>query len=91
MNPHDFFKGAFLVIATGGWWNAKEVVAAMGGREIEVPDAHTKLYYAAKQRKYFLMRGGYGKKEFAVTPECIIPEGITAGEFVKAATGKDAR
>lgn len=89
-----FYREAWLVIAAGGWWTQNEVLEAIPD-ELRARDAHTRLWYMARTG-YLVKRGaapkpgerGTRRLEYAVTPDCHVPTGVTAGRLVEAFVGR---
>lgn len=83
------WRDAWLVVARGGWWTAREVWQELEG-DSTVQDAHQTLYHLTKngyvraRKSQTLKYQGQPLAEYALTPECRIPHGIEVREFQEA-------
>lgn len=78
-----FYREAWLVVAQGGWWKLREIIEQIpSGVEVEQP--HCQMWIMARRYGYFVTRGGKGATEYAVTPECMVPRGITVQRLNEA-------
>jgi hypothetical protein len=81
-----FFRAAWLIIARGGWWKVSDIVAALP-LEIDGWTASALLWAMAHRHQMLATRGHRKDRQYAVTPECRIPKGVTAGDAALALTG----
>ena len=78
-----FYREAWLVVAKGGWWKLREILAEMpSGFEVDQPHSH--LWIMANRYGYMVRRGRHKEAEYAVTPECVVPRGIPVGRLSAA-------
>lgn len=96
----QILKTAWTVIAEGGgWWKPREVIEALRAKGAGAKFDHSHLHnmvvrgYLSKRRipkeqREAREEGGARERiEYAVTKDCRLPGGFTAGEIVKTLTG----
>jgi len=93
-------RSMWLVIARTGWCTLEEVRAESDVVDRisitrRVHDLKARCYVAARpipkeRRAKNTGRGSAQRTEYAVTPDCLVPCGLTAGEVANALLGKSA-
>lgn len=84
-----FYREAWLVAAQGGWWKQDEILEQLpSGCEVDKPS--NRLWIMAKRYSYFATRGEKDSREYAVTPECVTPAGISVRRLSAALVGERA-
>lgn len=96
-----FDRAAWLVIARGGWWRPMEIVEQLPLDLDIAPDAtYSRLWIMAQRHRTLRRRKpetGRAKRgpearisEYAVTPDCLVPRGLSLREIL-AAVGAQPR
>lgn len=86
----DLNRSIWLVLLTkGGWWSA-------GDAEAELQQTSGSLYQRMRKMKMarsldYRPRTRARAAQFAVTPICTVPQGITVGEILQATEAKLTR
>ena len=84
MSASRFYQEAWLAIAKeGGWLTAREVVELLPSG-MELDDFHTRLWCMSRRQGYLAHRGEAKQSEYAVTPGCIAPSGLTVRQIAEA-------
>ena len=80
------WKDVWLTIASGGWWNSREVFINVPPRiEMTQQNVHEALHRMVKCGH--LVKRGDKRKEYAVTPECVVPHGLRVEQVQQAIGG----
>jgi hypothetical protein len=83
-----FYREAWLVVAQGGWWKPREILEQLPvGVECEQP--HSYLWIMANRHHYLARRGNRQTAEYAVTPDCVTPQGLTVAQLGRALIGAE--
>ena len=100
-SPTKFYRDAWLIVAQGGWWKPAEIMAEMPS-DLRDRDAHTRLWYMVRTG-YLVKRevhparrevrkggptGARPRVEYAVTAQCQVPQGLTAGALAQTLMGR---
>lgn len=81
-----FSAAAWLVIAQGGWWTTAEVLASVT-TDMGISGGHRMLWHMANRFGTLAVRGTRFAREYAVTPACKIPQGLTVAQVQAALNG----
>jgi hypothetical protein len=99
--PPSIYKRVWLVVASGGWWRAREIAEAISTDDGVLRGIHNRLakmvddgYLTRREippEKRERCVGARGRPrdsvEYAVTPDCSLPLGIRVSEALKALNG----
>lgn len=78
-----FYREAWLVVAQGGWWKPKDILAALPPGVASGDPSN--LLWTMATRYGYLKRQGYGVNvEYAVTGDCETPRGIPVARLMRA-------
>lgn len=83
MKHTGFYRQAWLIVARGGWWTAKEIIAEID-LQTSADYAVSMLCNMATKDGLLEKRGTRLKAEYAVTRNCSIPRGLTVGDVSRA-------
>jgi len=81
-----FYRAAWLLVAQGGWWTPQEIIERIP-LSVEINEAHSLLWCMARRDGFLSVRGERRKPQYAVTPDCHVPRGMTVREVMEAAAG----
>lgn len=82
-----FFREAWLIVARGGWWSAKEIIEAMP-LAVDIKAAHNALWAMSVRYSFLKAKGAQRTRRYAVTSDCTIPKGLTVGQAMEAVRGE---
>lgn len=78
-----FMRDAWLVVARGGWWPMREILAEMPDG-VEIDDPQNRLWIMVNRYRYLVKRGTQRKAEYAVTADCNVPQGLNVRQLNQA-------
>ena len=80
--PHtNHWHGAWLAIASGGWWTSREVWESLDN-DATRQQIHESLHHMATHG--FIEKRRTSPMQYAVSPACKVPQGLTVAEVLRA-------
>jgi hypothetical protein len=76
----------WLIVAQGGWWKTAEIKAHLDP-EMDLSHVHNRLWVLTNRQRCLVTRGTGENREYAVSPDCVAPYGLTVRQITGAVVG----
>lgn len=77
----------WLVVAQGGWWTSEEIKRHIDPH-LNDAGVRNRLWIMTYRQGVLKTRGEGKERQYAVTPECFTPYGITVRKLTEALVGQ---